>query len=111
MCSCLFLEPVLSLGLHLVEILPRIENNSFHLDAPDAPVPTGAAGVRHHICRDAPLRSIRIGASMTRSGHFGEDFVAILEHYGQITRNRPVAIDVISGSAEPGFSALQAFAI
>jgi hypothetical protein len=37
LCSCLFLEPVLSLGLHLVEILPRVEDNSFPLEPPDAP--------------------------------------------------------------------------
>jgi hypothetical protein len=107
----LFLEPVLSLSFHLVEILPRVEDNSFPLDAPDAPVPAGAAGVRRHRCRDAPLRSIRIGASLTRSGQSAEDLVTILEHYGQITRNGPVAIEVIRGSLDPGFGALQAFAV
>ena len=109
--ACLFLEPVLSVGLHLVEIRRRVEDNSFPLDTPDALVLAGAAGIGDYVCRDAPLRSIRISNSLTCSGHSAENFVAILEHYGQITRNRPVAVDVISGSPDPGFGALQTLAV
>src|SRR3954467_13838329 len=44
--SCLLLEPVLSLSPHLVEARLRVEDYRFPLNAPDAPVLAGAAGVR-----------------------------------------------------------------
>jgi hypothetical protein len=58
----LFLEPVLSLSLHLVEARLGVEDNRFPLNAPDEPILARAAGVRRHGCRDTLLRPLRSGA-------------------------------------------------